>query len=399
MSGMDRTDHVTTLVTQVLSLPAMAGEQLPLVFADLVERFPIPKCRVRRFERVYITGCGDSYPAAGAAALLFRRLTGIRDCAAFDPMTFSRILRREAFGERDRTLTVVVSVKGGTVRVPEMIQKARAAGSPVLLVTDKEESRASIYADYLFLQRQPPMRNAIPGLRSYFTSLSAALAAACAIGRIRGELAKETVEELVKAALSYAKAFGPHLEQYDEAYFEAARRLKDVDFLYLLAEGPSRWSMEFSAMKFYECAGLNCCCGGFREWERYFREAFVPGRTGLLLCKNPQDSDETVTGILTKLPPGTPAFLLSNDPGYGAPAGIRSFFLPAAPEGYEFLRVLMEYCPASLVAGYQCSVSNRKKNYVYHSDTGKFSCDDPRFVKFFDPAHKSHINGELRICL
>ena len=396
---MDYEKYDSMLRTQVLSLPGMVQEQVESCFNEQKLRSSLPVEQAKTAKRVFISGCGDSNPVGTVLLKTFKELSGIEDCFAMDPMEFSRYLKKEDFGQEGESLAIAVSARGGSARISEMLLKADACGGVPILITDGRKSKAAEKARYCYFLDAPPMANAVPGLRSYFSCLVGFLAAGCSIGLARESLTLGRVEGLAEQITRYVQSYDKLMEEWDQKCFETAWDWREFKRFEFVGNASGVFSAYFSSMKFYESSGVCCRYVGVDDWvwaEQQGEEADKVGTMFLLHKSEPgyQKGMEMALSASKK----RRIMVISDDNQLQSTPNVT--FVPLIPpkDGAGWLVSLMDYCPASLVASAHCMMSGRKKKYYKDAD-GKIRTEDPTQMKFLNPELKTQHNSRCEIHL
>jgi len=201
-------------------------------------------------ERIYLTGCGDSYFAALSARCAFEQLTDL-PTVALESMELAHYTLLPS-----NSLVIVISSTGEVARTLEAGRVARQAGCDVIGITAQKGSR---------LTQEFPCLVAVPKLigddhvdqaalvlGNFSFSLAALYRVAIHIGRCRHHPGK-TVEEIesemraipdaITEAIHHSTAIRAHLDATSD----------EADF-YFLGAGPSFGAALFYQAKFFEQA-------------------------------------------------------------------------------------------------------------------------------------------------
>src|SRR5215813_6624752 len=137
----------------------------------------------RAVNKVYLTGDGDSYHASCAAEMAFETIADIA-CA---PMSAQRFLDYGAAWMRptapQQTLVVATSASGGTKRVVQAIERAKAHGALTIAFTGTPNSAVTQVAERTIVVELPQKQRS-PGIRTYQASLLGMLLVAIQLGEM-----------------------------------------------------------------------------------------------------------------------------------------------------------------------------------------------------------------------
>src|SRR5262247_1545082 len=138
----------------------------------------------RAVKKVYLTGDGDSYHASCATEMAFEALANV-PCA---PMNAQRFLDYGAAWMRPaaphQTLVVATSASGGTKRVVQAIERAKAHGALTIALTGTPNSAVTQVAERTIVVELPQKQRS-PGIRTYQASLLGMLLVAIQLGEMR----------------------------------------------------------------------------------------------------------------------------------------------------------------------------------------------------------------------
>ena len=386
---MKKEDYFNSITHQVEDLRELCGVQADLCF-DLGKLEKVMDRKTAAgIRRVILTGCGDSYSAAGAMLKGFRKLSGLKKVNAPDIMDlcafYSDARLRKGYSPEE-VLVVAISFSGSAERLAVALNKAADHGLDSMLITRTPDSRGGRAAKRIFNVETPDGCNS-PGLRSYFASMMGLTALAAYIGVCRGVLDEAGFYSLKGEVVSYVQSFLEDLPRIEEQMFEEAIRMKDLSKFELIADANEGFSAQFVEQKFIECGGVYCDHTTSEEFAHisYFLRA--PEEVGTIVMINEADLSlsrmkDTINGclaqhrptlIVTDLP--EEAFRMEKkegeepdniygiaDSGYDsmAAAGTASVCrIVKAPE--QWMSPLVDFIPGSLLAAYQAAV--REHNF------------------------------------
>lgn len=361
------------LCNQVYSLPGMIEEQVKLCFSpeQLENILQVKDCFDIR--KVYITGCGDSLAAAGNMKPVIEKFCGVMSCKVMDPISFTRYMTRSdiGIGEPNSPLVLSISAGGETSRVVEVLVKAAELKAFPLVITNNPESTCAKTARKSFIMKTPKMANDFPGLRSYLANMLGIISIACRLGLVRGILRPEDPELWQEAINTYVKSYAPEMDRISEEMFALADKWKDFRRFDFIGDGVSLHSALFAQEKFYECTGSIGCHNDSEDWchiNYFVKNPETVGTVFYAYGDQPTFSRirETIGSAVTI---GRPVLVITDtDEDFGEGANVMR--LPKTPEGFEWLRPLMDYCPAALLAGYISELGGR--DYFNSFETGTY---------------------------
>ena len=372
------------ICNQVYSLPDMIEEQVKLCFSpeQLEEILPVSACFDIR--KVFITGCGDSLAVAGNMKPIIEKFCDVMSCKVLDPVTFTRYMSKGdiGIGEPNSPLVLSISAGGETSRVVEVLEKASELKAFPLVITNNANSSCAKKAKKSFIMRTPKMANDFPGLRSYLANMIGIISISCRLGLVRGVLQPEEPQIWQEAINTYVKSFGPEMERISDAMFSLAEEWKDFRRFDFVGDGVSLNAALFSQEKFYECTGSIGCHSDSEDWchiNYFVKNPETVGTVFYAYQDQPTYSriKETI-GSAAKI--GRPVLVITDkEDDFGE--GVKVICLPQAPEGFDWLRPLMDYTPAALLAGYVSELGGRR--YFNSFETGTYQRVEDS--KFFAP--------------
>jgi len=360
------------LCNQVFSLPGMVEEQVEICFSpeQLEQILPIKDCFDIR--KVFLTGCGDSLAAAGNMTPIIEKYCDIMSCKALDPITFTRYMTKSdiGIGEPNSPLVLSISAGGETARVVEVLKKASELGAFPLVITGKPDSTCAETAKKAFIMNTPKMANDFPGLRSYLANMIGITAIACRLGLVRGVLKPEDPQNWKNAIINYVQSYEPVMEQISDKILALAEDWKDFRRFDFIGDGVSRNAALFAQEKFYEVTGSIGCCSDSEDFchiNYFVKDPETVGTVFFAYQDQPSYSriKETI-GSCVKI--GRPVLVITDaDDDFGP--DVTKIILPVTPAGFPWLRPLMDYVPAALLAGYIAEVGERKyfNSYMAHT--------------------------------
>ena len=108
----------------------------------------------KKFERIILTGCGDSHCAAWFGANLANKWCPQFEVQYYQPFDFVNYYDPKKL---ENTLVIGISVSGGTLRVLEALRFARKYKATTLVLTDNPQGKIVTDSDlHLLIQASPP---------------------------------------------------------------------------------------------------------------------------------------------------------------------------------------------------------------------------------------------------
>lgn len=288
---MDKKNYYNSVTDQVKALEELATVQTDRCFDLEKLDKAFGRDTAKKIKRVIVTGCGDSYSAAGAMLLGMKKLSGLRKCNSPDIMDFLcyysplKIAKGYAM---DEVLVLAISASGGSERVAEALEKANALGCETMILTCNPDSKCGHAAKHIFNVETPAGCNT-PGLRSYYASLTAIAAVGAYLGLANGTLTEEQFLATKDAIASYTKTFMADFERIDDLMFSEALRMKDLRKFEVIADGNEGYSAQFVEEKFIECGGVYCDHTNSEEFVHISYMYRCPDELGTVVMINEAD--------------------------------------------------------------------------------------------------------------
>lgn len=361
MNLPDKKNYYNTVILQVESLKNLVEVQLERCFTLSKLSGLMSKHGFENLKRVVITGCGDSYSAAGAMLPAFRLHSNIFDTVVPDPMEFCRFFTEEELLKgyaKDEVLVIAISASGSSERIVEIMQKGRKHGVKTMLITNNPESKGALAAESVFHVETPEGCNS-PGLRSYFASMIALNAFSAYIGLIQGHITQTRFDEIQQQILQYTKTFLEDLEQIDNQMFSIALDWKDFSKFEVIGDENEGFSAQFVEEKIIECAGVHCTHADSEDWchiNYFLRE---PNKIGTIIMVNSQapNYDRMQYTLQSAADVGRPVLIVTD-----------RMEADSIPEGASFCRIapaepwlmpMMDFIPGSLIGAYLAAVNDK----------------------------------------
>jgi glucosamine--fructose-6-phosphate aminotransferase (isomerizing) len=329
--------------------------------------------RLLRMEDVYgvrqiiLTGSGDSYFAALAAAPALRAWTGL-PVNAMVSMEASRYVDngRPPLAGRNRGLLVIaISSSGEVARLIEAVQRLRRLGALTVAITGDNDSRLGQSAEHLLNIAVPSVGNG-PGGRSYVASLLGVLHLGIRIAEMLMCMTMDQADRLRRDLMQLHEPLTRLATECVEPLAEFVRGWYSVFAVDCIGSGPALASAHYAAAKLVEAAGLHACAQDAEEFHHLNYFVDDPQRVPAILFAPSNAVSRTrsreLAGVLVPL--GRP-YLLITDAAEFAPAGL-SLVLP---EAHEFFAPLLHTVPATLLAAH---AAQRRGSVHFRGLTGRW---------------------------
>jgi sugar/nucleoside kinase (ribokinase family) len=310
----------------------------------------------RGIEHLFLVGCGDSYFAGLATALVFQRHTGIH-ARAVHALDFARYQARYT---PPRSAVVCVSFSGKVGRTIEAAVQAARFGALAIALTNDESGSLARAADHV-LPIDVPTLGFSPGTSTYLgmvatlcdLALRWAAERGLDINTARAEL--DAIPEL--AARTSTAAAGP--------CEKAALLLAGEPWITFLGGGPNEGSAKFGAAKLFEGAQLLGVSTNIEEWahEEYFVSS---AGTPVVLVAPSGASRDRADEILAELDFIAARAIVVSDVSPSA----AEVHIPLAQGVSEEFSPLLAALPLSLL-GFHLAEALGKRSYNFPSEAAK----------------------------
>jgi glucosamine--fructose-6-phosphate aminotransferase (isomerizing) len=308
------------------------------ILDDLNSQYPevLSSQLIEKVEKVYLTGCGDSYFAALASHLFFERVTGL-DVEPIEAMEFSRYAVKHM---PKNSLVLGISNSGRVSRTTEAIIQARKRGAYTIALTGFRDRTAAQEADAALVASLPNVRAALEGiitrlsgeqredllerlsepgmmsklsgqlgigtgidfllfmLGAYLGSLTQLYSVSIHLGRTLGRLneseAAELKAEILRSVDIIVRTSYGNLDRVREL----AVKNKKMDTFVFIGAGPSYATACLSAAKIYEQPHLNGVAHQLEEWAHLGFFFTRPGGPPLFVLAPPGESRDRAMELI-----------------------------------------------------------------------------------------------------
>lgn len=357
----NKSKYYNTINLQVEDLQNLVDIQLESCFDPVKLSNLLPKETMQGIRRVIMTGCGDSFSAAGAMLPTFRVNSGLHDVSTPDPMDFCKFYTElevlKGF-KPSEVLVIAVSASGGSERIVDIMETGKIFGVHTMLITNNPKSIGAKAAQSVFNVETPPGCNS-PGLRSYFASMLALTALGAHIGMLRQVITSARIQEIKERISEHVKAFGIMYESIDQQIYTLAKTWKDFKRFEVIGDADESFSAQFVEEKFIECAGVHCTHTNSEDWchINYFLKD--PNTIGTVFHApyQAENFDRMQDAIKAALSIGRPVLVVSDAPTSKLPEGAMHCKMPNPRE--VWLAPIMDFAPGSLLGAYVAALADK----------------------------------------
>jgi glutamine---fructose-6-phosphate transaminase (isomerizing) len=262
---------------EVLNRPAFIRDNLEAL-DDLV-RSILPRDACRRWTRVLLTGCGDSYYAGLASELAFETWTGL----AVEVLPSLHGGRYAIPSMTPPAVVFSVSHSGRVSRTIETVALARAHGLDTIAVSGNPKSPITREAQWVLAHRLQTSGQT-PGVRSYTQAQLILLLVAIYVGECREVLDQTQAAALKKTLRGTADILEASLDEANRLARTLAQQWHEMGQFLIIGGGPSYANALFSAAKLVEACGVNAIGQELEEWAHIQFFLKVPNLPTLLIA-------------------------------------------------------------------------------------------------------------------
>ena len=222
---------------------------------------------LKRIQRVYALGDGDSWFAAMALEMAFLEFAGV-DYFPVNAMQFqSYAADAIPLDFPQNNLIVGISASGGSVRVVQSIEKVQVIHDQLKVASliGKVDSSLGKLSRHV-IHAEIPQFGPSPGVLTYMASMLGLVALALYIGEAKGILSPDEVVARKQEIIGLAGGIDKTLAAAMQVGKAAAKGVAGADFMSFVGSGPGYGTAWFSGAKVVEAAGVFCPAQDLEEW-------------------------------------------------------------------------------------------------------------------------------------
>ncbi len=347
---MDNLNFDNSLLRQARVAGDMVHAVYDSVTAQLADALPLKE--MFDAQKIFITGCGDSYLAGVACKAAFESITKI-ETYAMRAVEFSRHLNGKNLGYSPNTpMVFVISYSGEATRAVECAMRAAGRGANTIAVTGNPNSRLAKACRHVLCVGLPEGGEYFPGATTYNASITALLLAALRIGRGRNTISREAYEDMNAELLELADRAQAAVPQQAARALELAKQWKDLRAVDFIGDYADYATAFFGSAKVIETYGGYTTYDDSEDWchiNYFLAQPETIGRVVITNRATPSFGRVQETLAAVKLL-GSPCIVVSDAPETEFPEGFSVFTTPQTR--YFWLLPLIQHIPFDLVAGY-----------------------------------------------
>ena len=369
---MNRNDYDNSLARQARRLEEYVKIVYESVFPQ-VDQLPVKE--IWDAQKIFITGCGDSWLAGIAAKPAFESVTKIETNAP-RAIDFSRALSNQNLGYSPNTpLVILISYSGTAARVIECAKRASKYGANTIAITNNPNSPLAENCRYCIHVGLPEDGEYQPGLTTYNASMIALFAIALRIGRIRNKITPLEYEDMKKELLSFVSEAQKKVSEYEERAFETALKWKGLKAEDFIGDYGDYATAFFGSAKVIETFGGYTTYDDSEDWCHINYFLADPEKIGRVVINNESSPSydrmlETINAVKILK---SPCMIVSDAKKEAFPETME-VFTTVKPK-YFWMNPLIQHIPFDFVAGYIAALKGetgfRADDERYNSDLAK----------------------------
>lgn len=250
-----------------------------------------------KINRVYITGCGDSFCAGLACRDFFVKYAKMH-VEVYQAIEFSRYICPDEVDEHAAVLSI--SSSGRVARTIECALRAKEKNAFSIGITSKPDSLLAQAANEKIVVQIPDVVGIAPGTQSYMASQLGIICFAIVLGKERGVLSDADVKSIFAYIAHLGEAMRLTTEKnfslirkYIEAYSNADNPNK-IKIFHILGSGPNWGTAQFGSMKLLEASGFDSIPQGIEEWAHTQYFTTRPGTHTVVLAPRGKSRDRAL---------------------------------------------------------------------------------------------------------
>jgi glucosamine--fructose-6-phosphate aminotransferase (isomerizing) len=343
------------MIRQADTLAADLREQVTPVSQHLEHLLTLAEWRSAG--TVYLTGDGDSYHAACAAAMAFETIAG-RHCEPVSALPFTEYrapwLRPDP---QARPLVIAISASGGTERTVQALEAARSGGALTIAVTGTAGSSLTKAADRSVVISLPGLEPS-PGIRTYQASLVGLLLTAIRMGEARQHCTRPHAQALRRDLAAQAENVAATADRARDRCRDVASIIADAPVVVMVGSGPSYGTALFSAAKLAEAAGIFSAGQDLEEWSHVERWTYPVDMPVFVIAPPGRSRPRALTVAAAAADQGRQVITVAPDDD--EIASHARFVLPVRGRVREEFSPLLYHVFASYLASYSATQLGRR---------------------------------------
>lgn len=258
-----KNDFDSPMARQARNIPNLIIEQFTDLEPKTRELFSTEE--IYSFQKIVLTGCGDSYAACLAAKAAFEDFARV----PVEVVTVVDLARH--YAERNLNygpnspLVIAVSNSGSVARLHEAILRANTTSSFTLGITKNPDSPLGQNSKRI-LKLDPPDFESAPGVGSYMISLIALLLLAIRLGEVKLTYTMNKADVYRESIRNASDHIQSRLHSWDRDVLKLAHAWKDFPGFDFVGSGADYGTVFFGHAKIIEAVGSYAMHINTEEW-------------------------------------------------------------------------------------------------------------------------------------
>lgn len=332
----------------------------------------LPMKEIFDAQKIYITGCGDSWLAGVAAKAAFESITKV-ETHAMRAIEFSRHLNSKNLGYSPNTpMVILISYSGEATRVVECARRATARGANTIAITSNSDSRLAKACCHVVNVGLPAGGEYYPGATTYNASMTALLRIAMRIGRAKNTISGEDYQDMDVSLYDYVRQVQQQVEPYALRAEKIAQSWKDLRCYDFIGDYADYATAFFGSAKVIETFGGYTTYDDSEDWchiNYFLAQPETIGRVVIANKATPSYGRVQETLAAIKLLE-SPLVVVTDAPAEEFPENAEVFTMPVPK--YFWLAPLGQHVPFDLIAG---CIAELKGERAFRANVPEF--DDP----------------------
>ncbi len=317
---------------------------------------------ILRTSKVILTGCGDSYCAAIAAAPVFEAANGVAgiDAVAMRNIEFTRYYDtyRGWWREEGNAIPLVcgVSISGAVRRVAEAMERTNKYNGESVAFTDNPDSIVGKSAKHIVPLGVPQCGRA-PCVTSYLCSSFALMAFGLRVNVVKGKISEDEEAKMRNAMVDYASKFEQTLiSELEDRMLAITEKwmAAGVDNMDFVGDGADYATAFFSSAKMVESFGGLTTVDDSEGWNHINFFLRDPKKVGTVLIANESSPSfsRQLENVYTCIQIGRPTIVITDGDLSLFPKASNIDIIALPKPQYSWINPLMQHIPIDMMAAY-----------------------------------------------
>ncbi|HEY59153.1 MAG TPA: hypothetical protein G4N92_00470 [Anaerolineae bacterium] len=328
---------------------------------------------LKRIQRVYTVGDGDSWHASMSVEMAFGEFARLE----YIPMCAMRFLEYGAeyipMNFPSSNLVIGISASGSSTRVVQTMEKIQNINGEIVtacLVGNPDSKVANISRKVI--SAQIPSFGPSPGIRTYVASMLGLYALAIRIGEAKSHYTHDYANALRKEIVALSSFVDETAKSAVKPCKVAAKALKEAPFISFVGSGPSFGTAYFSSAKVVEAAGIFSVAQDLEEWAHVEGLAYPLDFPVYMICPPGKGYWRAVklARMITRF--GHPLVVIGNSED-DSMKEVSDFYFPVQGKMQEVFSPLVYHVASNLFACYLAKELGRLPFMMDNEEATKYS--------------------------